>query len=195
MTGDDKAARRAAILATRRAVPSAVHAAEAKQLCAHLDVVARGAGTVCAYVPTVSEPGSSMLLERLLELCDVVLVPVTRAGPGGEHLPLQWGPYQPGTLVPGKWGLSEPPGPWLPADAIAQADVVLVPALAVDRAGVRLGRGGGFYDRSLRLCRPESRLIAVVRDDEIVDELPLEQHDVRMTHALTPRLGVVALRE
>lgn len=195
MTGDEKAARRKAILAARRAVSSAAHAAEARQLCAHLDVVARGAGTTCAYVPTGAEPGSLMLLERLRELCSVVLVPVTRTGPDGEHLPLQWGPYEPGLLVPARWGLSEPPEPWLPAEAIARADVVLVPALAVDRAGVRLGRGGGFYDRSLRLCRPGTPLVAVVRDDELVDELPHQRHDVRMTHALTPGSGMVALGE
>ncbi len=69
--------------------------------------------------------------------------------------------------------------------------MVFVPALAVDRAGVRLGRGAGFYDRSLPLADPAARLVAVVRDDELVDEIPAEPHDVRMTHALTPRQGLV----
>ncbi len=73
------------------------------------------------------------------------------------------------------------------------ASVILVPALAVDRAGVRLGRGAGFYDRSLPLADAAARLIAVVRDDELVDRLPAEPHDVRMTHALTPRGGLVTL--
>ena len=68
-----------------------------------------------------------------------------------------------------------------------------MPALAVDRAGVRLGRGAGFYDRSLPLADPAARLVAVVRDDELVDRLPAEPHDVRMTHALTPGRGFVAL--
>jgi 5-formyltetrahydrofolate cyclo-ligase len=71
--------------------------------------------------------------------------------------------------------------------------VVLVPALAVDRRGVRLGRGGGFYDRSLSFCRPGARLVAVVRDSELVDELPGEPHDVPMTHALTPGGGLTRL--
>ena len=87
----------------------------------------------------------------------------------------------------------EPAEPWLAADTIAAATVVLVPALAVDRAGVRLGRGAGFYDRSLPLAAPTARLVAVVRDDELVDRLPAEPHDVRMTHALTPNGGLVAL--
>jgi 5-formyltetrahydrofolate cyclo-ligase len=58
---------------------------------------------------------------------------------------------------------------------------------------VRLGRGRGFYDRSLAARDPHARLMAVVRDEELVDELPAEPHDVAMTHALTPRRGVVEL--
>jgi 5-formyltetrahydrofolate cyclo-ligase len=63
----------------------------------------------------------------------------------------------------------------------------------VDRNGIRLGRGAGFYDRTLVLTDPAARLVAVVRDDEVVDKLPAEPHDVRMTHALTPSRGLVAL--
>ena len=69
--------------------------------------------------------------------------------------------------------------PGCPPTALADATVVFVPALAVDRAGVRLGRGAGFYDRSLPLAAPAARLVAVVRDDELVDEVPAEPHDVR----------------
>ena len=110
-----------------------------------------------------------------------------------SRVPLQWGQYRPGGLVTARFGLREPAEPWLPADAVAAATVVLVPALAVDRTGVRLGRGAGFYDRSLPLADPAARLVAVVRDDEVVDKLPAEPHDVRMTHALTPRRGLVTL--
>ncbi|MGH8967718.1 MAG: 5-formyltetrahydrofolate cyclo-ligase, partial [Actinomycetes bacterium] len=70
---------------------------------------------------------------------------------------------------------------------------VLVPALAVDRDGNRLGRGAGFYDRSLIYASPHARLVAVVRDDELVGALPADAHDVRMTHALTPSGGIVPL--
>ncbi|WP_019731575.1 5-formyltetrahydrofolate cyclo-ligase, partial [Mycobacterium avium] len=71
--------------------------------------------------------------------------------------------------------------------------LVLVPALAVDRRGVRLGRGRGFYDRSLGDRDPRARLVALVRDAELLDELPAEPHDVPMTHALTPQRGWVTL--
>jgi 5-formyltetrahydrofolate cyclo-ligase len=68
-----------------------------------------------------------------------------------------------------------------------------VPALAVDHSGARLGRGRGFYDRTLVLRDPNARLVAVVRDEELLDEVPHEPHDVPMTHALTPRGGLVEL--
>jgi 5-formyltetrahydrofolate cyclo-ligase len=124
-------------------------------------------------------------------LCETVLLPVT--GPAGEILPLCWGEYVPGRLVPARFGLQEPAGPQLGPAAVTQADVVLVPALAVDRTGVRLGRGAGFYDRSLPLCASGTRLVAVVRDSEILESLPAEPHDVSMTHALTPGGGLITL--
>lgn len=187
-----KAQHRSMRLAARRAVPESVRRQEAQQLAGHLAAAVGDARTVCAYVPVGSEPGSAELVDRLSELCEDVLLPVTAAG---EDQPLSWGRYVRGALVPARFGLQEPPGPWLPPAAIAQADLVLVPALAVDRAGVRLGRGGGFYDRSLALCATGTPLVAVVRDDEVLDELPHDPHDVPVTHALTPRAGLVRLRE
>jgi 5-formyltetrahydrofolate cyclo-ligase len=122
-----------------------------------------------------------------------VLLPVARTTVDGTPMPLRWGEYQRGGLVPGRWGLLEPPQPWLPESAVAEASLVVVPALAVDRRGVRLGRGRGFYDRSLGGSNPQARLIAIVRDMELVDQLPAEPHDVPMTHAITPRGGMIAL--
>ena len=121
------------------------------------------------------------------------MLPVTRIGADGNPEALWWGEYRSGALVAGRFGLLEPAEPWLPPAAVGEATVILVPALAVDRNGVRLGRGGGYYDRSLPLRAPGALLVAVVRDDEIVDELPSEPHDVRMTHALTPAMGLVRL--
>lgn len=148
--------------------------------------------TVCAHVPVGSEPGSVEMLDMLLRRSGRVLLPVARTGADHTPLPLRWGEYRPGTLTGGPWGLLEPPEPWLPASALAEAGLVLVPALAVDPSGVRLGRGQGFYDRSLGARNPHARLIAVIRDVELVDALPAEPHDVPMTHALTPRTGLIA---
>lgn len=184
---------RSELLAARRAVPDEVRRAECDQLCGHLPAVVGTARTVAAYVPIRTEPGCPDMLEVLAKLCETVLLPVVDTGPAGQHLPLRWGRYVPGQLHRARFGLLEPVGPALPASAVARAQVVLVPALAVDRGGARLGRGGGFYDRSLPLCAPGARLVAVVRDGDILDELPDEPHDVPMTHALSPGRGLVPL--
>jgi 5-formyltetrahydrofolate cyclo-ligase len=188
-----KAQRRAELLAVRRALPDWVRHAEAAALCEHARDVAQPGDIVCAYMPVGAEPGSAALVDRLRQLCGRLLLPVTRTGADGEPEALWWGEYGGQPLVAGRYGLLEPAGPGLPPETLAQASVILVPALAVDRRGVRLGRGGGYYDRSLPLCRPGARLVAVVRDCEVVDELPSEPHDVRMTHALTPGMGLIAL--
>jgi 5-formyltetrahydrofolate cyclo-ligase len=193
VTGPTKTELRAEILLARRTVAPQMHDAEAHALCGHLPAFIGGGETVCAYVPIGSEPGSDELIDSLLRRGVRVLLPVARDDGAGLPVPLQWGEYRPGGLVQARFGLREPAEPWLAADTIAAATVVLVPALAVDRAGVRLGRGAGFYDRSLPLAAPTARLVAVVRDDELVDRLPVEPHDARMTHALTPHGGLVAL--
>jgi 5-formyltetrahydrofolate cyclo-ligase len=190
---ESKADLRAAILAVRRALSPREHRAEASALARHLAALVGDDDTVCAYVPVGSEPGSLEMIDSLHRRRVRVLLPVARHDSSGLPEPLQWGEYRPGALVAARFGLREPAEPWLPADAIAQAVVILVPALAVDRAGVRLGRGAGFYDRSLLLADPSASRIAVVRDDELVDRLPARPHDVPMSHALTPRRGLVAL--
>lgn len=188
-----KAALRMRLLAARRAVTADVHGAEAAALAKHLDTLAISGAAVCAYVPVGTEPGSIAMLDVLLRRGMRVLLPVVRTTGDGVPLALMWGEYRPGELVAARFGLLEPAEPRLPADALSEAALVVVPALAVDRRGVRLGRGAGFYDRSLMLRAPHAQLVAIVRDVELVDELPSEPHDVPMTHALTPRRGVVAL--
>lgn len=183
---------RAAVLSARRALPDAVRRAESDDLQGHLTGLMRPGDTVCAYVPVGSEPGSVAMLAALLAAGARVLLPVAREDDGGRPLPLSWGEFR-GDLVPARFGLREPPPPHLPAATVAEASTVVVPALAVDRTGNRLGRGAGFYDRSLTLADPLARLVATVRDDELVDRLPADPHDVPMTHALTPGAGLVEL--
>lgn len=196
MATTSKAALRDQLLAARRRVADDVRAAEARQVCERLEAlesIVTSGSTVCAYVPVGTEPGSIEMLDMLLGRAGRVLLPVARTTAQNTPLPLSWGEYRPGTLTTARWGLLEPPQPWLPPSALADAAVVLVPALAVDRRGVRLGRGRGFYDRSLGDRGPHTRLIAVVRDAEVLDELPADPHDVPMTHALTPRQGLIDL--
>jgi 5-formyltetrahydrofolate cyclo-ligase len=188
-----KAALRERVLAARRCVADDVRAAEARALAGHLELVVEGGTTVCAYVPVGTEPGSAELLDTLLRRSGRVLLPIARTSADDTPLPLRWGEYRPDSLIPGPWGLLEPPGPGLPESALGEAALVIVPSLAVDRRGVRLGRGRGYYDRSLGRRNPRARLVAMVRDAEFVDELPAEPHDVLMTHALTPTRGLIAL--
>jgi 5-formyltetrahydrofolate cyclo-ligase len=188
-----KAALRQRLLAARRSVSDDARADEARSLADHVNAVLDSGGTVCAYVPVGAEPGSIEMLDVLLQRANRVLLPVARTTADNSPVVLQWGEYRPGQLVAARFGLLEPAGPWLPATALAEASVVLVPALAVDRTGVRLGRGRGFYDRTLVSRNPHARLVAVIRDEELLDELPHEPHDVPMTHALTPGRGLVEL--
>ncbi|MEV6134969.1 5-formyltetrahydrofolate cyclo-ligase [Nocardia sp. NPDC051990] len=180
----DKHAWRAEIIARRAAITNADRETEARELAhtiAELDVPE----WVCAYVPVRGEPGSTAMLMALRTAGARVLLPIT--GPPG---PLQWAEFtSPDELQRAGFGLLEPTSEVL-ADAITLAELILVPALAVDRRGVRLGRGAGYYDRTLPAARPTARLIAVVRDDELLDQLPEEPHDLRMGWALTPHGGL-----
>lgn len=191
MANLSKPALRRIILAARKALPPVDRATETKSLQTQISELTVGADTVGGYIPVGSEPGATPgdtvpLLDGLAGVR--ILVPIARTG-----LPMQWAVYRPGDLVAAPFGLREPPPPWLPPESIAGASLILVPALAVDRRGVRLGRGAGFYDRALPWAAPSARLIAIVRDEELVDELPAEPHDVPMTHALTPARGLIPL--
>ncbi len=185
-----KPALRSQILAVRRALPESLRAAETRSLQTQTTRLAAGVDTLGAYIPVGSEPGAAADSVPLLDVLagTRILVPIARA-----DLPMQWAEYRPGELVAAPFGLREPHPPWLPPESIAEATVVLVPALAVDRRGARLGRGAGFYDRALPLAAAGARLVAVVRDDELLDEVPSEPHDVPMTHALTPGRGLIRL--
>ena len=188
-----KAALRERLLAARRSVTDEIRGDEARSLAEHLEALVSSGSTVCAYVPVGTEPGSIEMLDVVLRRGGRVLLPVACTTADDSPVALQWGEYRPSQLMAARFGLLEPARPWLPATTLAEASVVLVPALAVDRAGVRLGRGRGFYDRTLVHRDRRARLIAVIRDQELLDELPREPHDVSMTHALTPGRGLIGL--
>jgi 5-formyltetrahydrofolate cyclo-ligase len=147
-----------------------------------------GIRALAAYVPEETEPGHGRLPAVFTQLGARVLLPVV-AQEGSE---LAWA-VDTGRLAPGRFGLLEPVGPRLGPTAIGTADVVVVPALAVSRNGVRLGRGGGYYDRALSHARSDAVVVAVVFDDELLDEVPAEPHDRRVDAVLTPSGGWQAL--
>ncbi|GAA1972064.1 5-formyltetrahydrofolate cyclo-ligase [Amycolatopsis minnesotensis] len=185
-----KAEWRARLLAARAGVSTRQRVDEARALVAAAGNLPLSA-TVCAYVPFGSEPGAMGLLDALRAAGSRVLLPVVPPERGA----LDWAEYT-GTasLAAGKLrGVLEPTGTRLGTHALGDAGLVLVPALAVDRSGVRLGRGAGYYDRSLPHAADAAELVALVRDDELVDRLPGEAHDMKMTAALTPGGGFVRL--
>jgi 5-formyltetrahydrofolate cyclo-ligase len=185
---EPKAAWRARLTAARHSVPAEIRVAEASALVSW--VVALDGDPVCCYLPVDTEPGSVAMVDALVNGGRRVLLPIV-TGPA----PLDWAEYHAASdLVAGPYGLREPAGERLGPSAVGLARLVLVPALAVDRRGVRLGRGGGHYDRSLPLARPDAQLIAVVRDAELVERLPAQPHDVLMTGTLTPGLGPRPIR-
>ncbi|WP_050949763.1 5-formyltetrahydrofolate cyclo-ligase [Gordonia effusa] len=145
--------------------------------------------TVAAYIPVGTEPGSLSFLDALADRDVRVLVPVV---PDGEPTALDWITYDgQDSLETRRFGLLEPAGAPLGTGVLDTVDVVFVPALGVDRRGVRLGRGAGYYDRSL--SGVDAELVAVVYDNELVDELPEESTDVRVGWALTPDGGFTEL--
>ncbi|MFE7571397.1 5-formyltetrahydrofolate cyclo-ligase [Streptomyces sp. NPDC057539] len=185
MTG--KAALRRELLATR-ALLSHEDVRETAAVLARraldLPELAR-ARTVAAYVSVGREPGTRALLDALRARGVRVLLPVLLADND-----LDWAEYEGGDrLVPAGRGLLEPDGTRLGVDAVLNAEVVLLPGLAVDGRGMRLGRGGGSYDRVLgRLARAgaEPALTVLLYENEVVARVPEEPHDHPVRAVVTP---------
>ncbi|MFF2192434.1 5-formyltetrahydrofolate cyclo-ligase [Streptomyces sp. NPDC058157] len=194
----EKAALRKELLAARRALSPEARRTAAGALVGSALALPElaGARTVAAYVSVGSEPGTRELLDALRDAGKRVLLPLLL--PDND---LDWAVYEgPGSLAeaahPGKMRLLEPSGPALGPQAVTGADAVLLPGLAVDRRGMRLGRGGGSYDRVLaRLERAGAHpaLVVLLYDEEVVARVPEEPHDHPVQAVATPS-GVVRFR-
>ena len=179
-----KLALRDRLLTDRRRHPLAAARADAEAIAEHLlqTPEVRRAATVAAYVSLSNEPGTGPLIEQLHALGRRIILPVLM--PDGD---LDWATYAgPQQLAPASRGLLEPLGPRLGPDALATADVVLCPGLAVDRRGHRLGRGGGSYDRALGRVPVGTFVCTLLHDGELLDQVPTEPHDRAVTAVATP---------
>jgi 5-formyltetrahydrofolate cyclo-ligase len=166
-----KAEVRTAVLAARRARTD--RAADDRAIRHALVQLATGLRTVAGYVPLGTEPGGAPLPDELAEACDRLLVPLML-----PDRDLDWTVYDDDTR--------------LGRAAIAEAELVIVPAVAVDRSGIRLGRGGGSYDRALARVPDGTLVVAALYHDELVAALPFEDHD-RRVHAVVTPAGVTRL--
>lgn len=177
---DIKQALRAAIRGTRSKRSPRVQAEAASSLAQVAITIPDVAQATCValYASRPGEPGTLPLIELLVAKGKRVLLPVL-----GPTLQRGWAEFTTADdlleRAPGR--PPEPGGEDLGAEALAGADVVLAPALAVDTSGNRLGNGGGWYDRALEHARADVPVIALVHAEEIYDgeehPLPVEQHD------------------
>ena len=144
------------------------------------------AGTIAAYYSIGAEPDTRGLVFALWKRGSYVVLPVLL--PDGD---LDWASYEgPDSLAPGPHGLLQPVESARGPGTVARADVVLVPALAVDERGYRLGRGGGSYDRALARVGTQVPTIALLYDDELLPTVPTEPHDQRVRLAARPAAGL-----
>lgn len=184
-SAESKAALRRRIIENRSLLDASALAIAARELRDVLLATPEidAARHVAAYVSVGREAGTGPLLEALFARGVEILLPVLQ--PDGD---LDWAPYTGAHgLVSASRGLLEPTADPVGPGAVASVDAVLVPGLAVDRRGTRLGRGGGSYDRALARVGGRAFTCAVLHDGEVLDiPLPREPHDVPVAAAATP---------
>lgn len=181
-----KATLRRRILARRDALDPAARAERSAAIVARLASMAafQRARSVLAYASFGSEPDTWPFLRAVLAEGRTLLLP--RVDRGARRLVLHRVVDLTRDLAPGTWGIPEPLPGRCPALAVPAADVVLVPGVAFDRTGGRLGYGGGYYDRLLAAWPgPRPPLIAPAFELQLVDAVPLGPGDHRVDRVVT----------
>jgi 5-formyltetrahydrofolate cyclo-ligase len=180
----EKAALRRRIAAARAAAEPEQRAAAGRLIRDHVLEMPQvaAAGTVAAYYSAGTEPDTRQLVFARWKRGSYVVLPVLL--PDGD---LDWAAYAGDQdLVPARFGLLEPVSSRLGSDAVATADAVLLPGLAVSLRGDRLGRGGGSYDRALGRVPVGTFTCVLLHDDEVGVDVPVEPHDRPVTAAASP---------
>jgi 5-formyltetrahydrofolate cyclo-ligase len=182
-----KRALRAELRERRRIMTSSDLENATEQFTTHLTRLSERleARYVAAYLPNPDEPNIRPWLNWAHEQGIRVLLPISRI----DGL-LDWVVGDGENEQPGELGVPEAIGEVLGPIAINEVDLIVVPAASVDRSGMRMGWGRGYYDRmlgSMEQCPP---VYAVVFDNELVDEVPTEVHDKPVNGVVTPT-GIV----
>ncbi|MGN6221905.1 MAG: 5-formyltetrahydrofolate cyclo-ligase [Microbacterium sp.] len=181
---DAKRALRADLRERRQLLSDAARENAEAGIHAQLDalVAQHGARSISCFLSTMAEPGTRSFVKDASARGIRVLLPVTRT----DGL-LDWAVATPdGDIAEGLFGLPEPVGELLGPIALNDVDLLVVPAAAVDRTGMRLGWGRGFYDKTLGSMERCPPVYAVVYDSEVLDEVPSDVHDQRVTGVVTP---------
>jgi 5-formyltetrahydrofolate cyclo-ligase len=163
---------------------SAQRETASREICSRLrqQVIWQSAGAILFFAPTADEPDIWPLVEECLAAGKTVGLPRFAAGRSG---------YVAGQVRDlardiqlGKFQIREPAGD-CPELALSQFDLILVPGVAFDHKGRRLGRGQGYYDRWLKDAQG-ARLCGVAFSEQWLEEIPAEGHDVTMQFVVTP---------
>ena len=141
------------------------------------DFNARGTN-IAGYNPLASEPGPADFAAQLAAVARTPFLPISL--PGGVLAWEQLGAAD----TAGALGITEPTGPRFTSNVLRSCGLVVAPALAVDRQGMRLGKGAGYYDRAL--SNLDVPVAAVVYDWEVVDAVPHDAHDQAVDAVITP---------
>jgi 5-formyltetrahydrofolate cyclo-ligase len=183
-----KRALRAELRERRRIRTSTERAADAAALTQNLvDLVSDlGADYLSAYLSTPDEPDTRDFLNWTAEHGTRVLIPVSR-----DDGLLDWAPFDGEAEDTDVLGMPTPTSELLGPIAINGVDLILVPAAAVDRTGMRMGWGMGYFDKTLGSMEACPPVYAVIFDDELVDSVPRERHDMPVTGVVTPS-GIVS---
>jgi len=188
-TANDKRALRAELRERRRTLTSTEREQAATALTTQLVSLTSGLGvtSIAAYLSTPDEPSTRGFLRWACDSGIRVLLPISR-----EDGLLDWAPYDGSDEDEDLLGMPTPTTELLGPIAINSVDLIIVPAASVDRTGMRMGWGRGYFDKTLGSMERCPPVYAVIFDNEFVDSVPSEVHDQRVNGVVTPS-GTTAL--